>query len=109
MAVSQAVCLTLCHTVITMSLALILTVLEKQGHQHVLKGVKKVSNKPRERGLKSWYLQGYASTYEKDKHYGERSYSISSKVEHIQTEIMTNGPVESAFRVYGDFPTYRSG
>ena len=22
---------------------------------------------------------------------------------------MTNGPVESAFRVYGDFPTYRSG
>ena len=27
----------------------------------------------------------------------------------IQTEIMTNGPVESAFRVYGDFPTYRSG
>ena len=22
---------------------------------------------------------------------------------------MTNGPVESAFRVYADFPTYRSG
>ena len=22
---------------------------------------------------------------------------------------MTNGPVEGAFRVYGDFPTYRSG
>ena len=55
------------------------------------------------------YLQGYDSTYEKDKHYGERSYSISSKVSEIQTEIMTNGPVESAFRVYGDFPTYRSG
>ena len=24
-------------------------------------------------------------------------------------EIMTNGPVEAAFSVYGDFPTYRSG
>ena len=55
------------------------------------------------------HVQGYGSTYEKDKHYGEKSYSISPKVEHIQTEIMTNGPVESAFRVYGDFPTYRSG
>ena len=54
-------------------------------------------------------ILGYDSTYEKDKHYGEKSYSISSKVSEIQTEIMTNGPVESAFRVYGDFPTYRSG
>lgn len=51
----------------------------------------------------------YDSTYEKDKHYGEKSYSIAAKVDHIQTEIMTNGPVESAFRVYADFPTYRSG
>jgi len=25
------------------------------------------------------------------------------------TEIMTNGPVEGAFTVYADFPTYKSG
>lgn len=47
--------------------------------------------------------------YQKDKHYGTRSYSISSDVEQIQTEIMNNGPVEGAFTVYADFPTYRSG
>ena len=27
----------------------------------------------------------------------------------IQTEIMTNGPVEAAFEVYSDFLTYKSG
>ena len=48
-------------------------------------------------------------SYQKDKHYGTRSYSISSDVEQIQTEIMNNGPVEGAFTVYADFPTYRSG
>jgi len=37
------------------------------------------------------------------------SYSISSDVSQIQTEIMTNGPVEAAFDVYADFPTYKSG
>jgi len=54
-------------------------------------------------------LTGFETTYREDKHFGERSYSISSRVEEIQTEIMTNGPVEGAFRVYGDFPTYRTG
>jgi len=43
-------------------------------------------------------------------------YSVTAKsayavngVEKIQTEIMTNGPVEAAFTVYADFPTYKSG
>lgn len=52
---------------------------------------------------------GYSISYDKDKHYGKSSYSISNDVEKIQTEIMTNGPVESTFDVYADFPTYRSG
>lgn len=52
---------------------------------------------------------GYSKSYHDDKHFGSRSYSISSKVEDIQTEIITNGPVEGAFDVYADFPTYRSG
>jgi len=52
---------------------------------------------------------GSGTTYRQDKHFGEHSYSVSSRVQEIQTEIMTNGPVEGAFRVYGDFPTYRTG
>ena len=43
------------------------------------------------------------------KNQGKSSYSISSNVEKIQTEIMTNGPVEVAFSVYADFLTYKSG
>ena len=30
-------------------------------------------------------------------------------VEKIQMEIITNGPVEAAFTVYSDFPSYKSG
>ena len=30
-------------------------------------------------------------------------------MEQIQKEIMTNGPVEGAFTVYSDFPSYKSG
>ena len=40
---------------------------------------------------------------------GSKSYSVGREVEQIQTEIMTNGPVEAAFTVYADFPTYKSG
>lgn len=47
--------------------------------------------------------------YEQDKIKASRHYSVSSKVEAIQTEIMTNGPVEAAFKVYNDFLTYKSG
>ena len=52
-------------------------------------------------------ISGYPKSYKKDKHYGSNVYSVGSS--KIQTEIMTNGPVEAAFSVYADFPTYRSG
>ncbi|XP_064652099.1 cathepsin B-like [Lineus longissimus] len=51
----------------------------------------------------------YKVSYKADKHFGKTHYSISSSVIQIQTEIMTNGPVEAAFTVYADFPTYKSG
>lgn len=52
---------------------------------------------------------GYTTAYDEDKHYGATSYSIRRDVANIQTEIMTNGPVEAAFTVYSDFPSYKSG
>jgi cathepsin B len=52
---------------------------------------------------------GYPTPYDQDKHHGESVYSISSKQEQIQTEIMKNGPVEAAFSVYADFLAYKSG
>lgn len=48
-------------------------------------------------------------SFDQDKHYGESSYSVSSSVEKIQTEIMNNGPVEAAFDVYSDFLHYKEG
>lgn len=53
--------------------------------------------------------KSFNDTYKHDKHFGSKSYSISSDPAQIQTEIMTNGPVEAAFTVYADFPSYRSG
>lgn len=51
----------------------------------------------------------YDVPYNKDLHYGSKSYSIKSDVAQIQAEIQKNGPVEGAFSVYADFPTYKSG
>ena len=48
-------------------------------------------------------------TYNNDKHYGVSAYAVGRSVEDIQTEIMTKGPVEGAFTVYADFPSYKSG
>lgn len=53
--------------------------------------------------------KGYTIPYTKDRHFGKKSYSISSKVEQIQKEIMMNGPVEGAFSVYEDLLQYKSG
>ena len=52
---------------------------------------------------------GYNVSYSDDKKYGKTGYHVSSSVEKIATEIMTNGPVEGAFTVYADFPSYKSG
>jgi len=52
---------------------------------------------------------GYNSTYTADKTFGQKAYSLTRDVSHIQTEIMTNGPVEADFTVFSDFPNYKSG
>ena len=40
---------------------------------------------------------------------GRSSYSIGEDETQIRAEIMAHGPVEAAFTVYADFPTYKSG
>ncbi|KAK3924559.1 Cathepsin B [Frankliniella fusca] len=52
---------------------------------------------------------GYGVPYKKDRHYGRKSYSVKSDPQAIQTEIMTNGPVEVALTVYEDLLHYKSG
>ena len=52
---------------------------------------------------------GYPVEYEKDKHFFEEGYSISSDPAVMKTELMTNGPFEVSFTVYEDFMTYKSG
>jgi cathepsin B len=44
-----------------------------------------------------------------DKHLGKSYYGVDADVSAIQTEIMTNGPVEAAMDVYEDFLHYKSG
>lgn len=51
----------------------------------------------------------YTIPFEKDKHFGKSSYSISRNQDHIRQEILDNGPVEAAFTVYEDFLNYKSG
>jgi len=53
--------------------------------------------------------KGYNMTYSQDKVFGAKAYSLSRDVSQIQTEIMTNGPVEADFTVYSDFPNYKTG
>jgi len=52
---------------------------------------------------------GWNVSYDDDKTYGVTSFRVSNNVAAIQTELMTNGPVEVAFTVYADFPSYKSG
>jgi cathepsin B len=53
--------------------------------------------------------KGYNVSYNKDKHFGQTAYAVSSEVEQIQAEILKNGPVEADFSVYDDFLSYKSG
>lgn len=50
-----------------------------------------------------------SNSYSEDKWHADSVYGVANNVAKIQTEIMTNGPVEAAFTVYSDFPTYKSG
>lgn len=52
---------------------------------------------------------GYTVSYDKDKHYGKKSYSITKNPDEIRQEIFENGPVEGAFTVYEDLLSYKSG
>ena len=53
-----------------------------------------------------FYL-GYNITYD-NKHL-DSHYNTSSDPIEIMKEMYTNGPVDSAFPVYADFPNYKSG
>lgn len=52
---------------------------------------------------------GYNVPYEKDKHFGKKSYSLQKNANEIRQEIFENGPVEGAFTVYEDLLSYKSG
>ncbi|KHJ99394.1 papain family cysteine protease [Oesophagostomum dentatum] len=52
---------------------------------------------------------GYTTPYASDKLRAKSSYYVTSTVEAIQKEIMTNGPVQASFSVYADFYSYKSG
>ncbi|KAG5862189.1 hypothetical protein JTB14_031751 [Gonioctena quinquepunctata] len=46
--------------------------------------------------------------YSDDKSYGS-AYSVPGTEKRIQQELLKNGPVEAAFMVHSDFPSYKSG
>jgi len=51
---------------------------------------------------------GYNVTYTQDKNFGKSVFTYKSESQ-IQQEIMTNGPVQTAFTVNEDFLSYKSG
>ncbi|XP_077302123.1 cathepsin B [Arctopsyche grandis] len=53
--------------------------------------------------------EGYNVPYDKDRHFGQKAYSLDSNEDQIKQEIFTNGPVEAAFTVYSDLLSYKSG
>ncbi|KAH7697876.1 CRE-CPR-6 protein [Aphelenchoides avenae] len=50
-----------------------------------------------------------AKTYDQDKHYGLKAYSVDSDAVAIQKELYTNGPLEVSFQVYQDWIYYHDG
>lgn len=50
----------------------------------------------------------YNITYDNDKSRGQSVYTVKTE-EQIQLELMKNGPVQTAFTVYEDFLSYKSG
>jgi len=49
------------------------------------------------------------ANWDQDKHFAASAYSISSNVDDIAQEMVTNGPVQASFDVYEDFVHYKSG
>jgi len=67
------------------------------------------SETPTPRCHKSCTNSNYNVTFKDDLHFGKSAYAIYGDEDQIKQEIMTNGPVEAAFTVYADFPSYKSG
>jgi len=44
-----------------------------------------------------------------DKHFAQSAYSINANIVDIESDMVTNGPVQAAFNVYQDFIHYKSG
>ena len=52
----------------------------------------------------------YIRTFDEDKHFAKKVYSVDSNEDSIMQEIMKNGPVVAAnLDVYAEFFTYKSG
>jgi cathepsin B len=51
---------------------------------------------------------GYSTPFLQDKHKGTRAYHVRGE-QNIMQELVENGPVETGFTVYSDFPQYKSG
>lgn len=51
----------------------------------------------------------YNVSYKNDKHFGKSVYTVKKDEKQIQLEIMKNGPVQTAFTVYEDFLSYKTG
>ena len=53
-------------------------------------------------------IQGYPKYYNNDKHFGSTPYYVTGET-FMMAEISKNGPIETAFTLYEDFMTYKSG
>ncbi|XP_068141640.1 cathepsin B-like [Drosophila tropicalis] len=54
-------------------------------------------------------VPSYPMTYNRDRNFGSKVYSIRSNPLEIQKEIMANGPVQAILTVYEDFLSYKTG
>ncbi|KAK6021423.1 papain family cysteine protease, partial [Ostertagia ostertagi] len=58
---------------------------------------------------KKYCQYGYDKRYDNDKVYVTSAYQVNSDEAAIRAEIMSRGPVQAAFTVYGDFMLYTGG
>merc|ERR1711970_453241 len=54
-------------------------------------------------------VAGYDKSYQADRHFASKAYTVGRNEEAIKQEITQHGPVQAAFQVYSDFPNYKSG
>jgi hypothetical protein len=46
-------------------------------------------------------------SFDSDRNFGDAVYRVPKNAEQIKAEIYRHGPVEAAFAVYADFPSYK--